>query len=178
MNSATVACRGNETCRSSVLRTARVEHALTVLEQQLSTQMAMNDQTGATMRPTASLAELETQAKRLSADVITIETFSASARHDLERMIAGDAALERAFAANGDVRTIRGPVAVRGAQPGDVVELRIIDARFRPSVSAPYRGRSFGCQVGRERRSPRHQGMAARIPRRSAGASRRGCQRR
>jgi len=57
----------------SVLRTARVEHALTVLEQQLSTQMAMNDQTGATMRPTASLAELETQAKRLSADIAARE---------------------------------------------------------------------------------------------------------
>jgi len=56
-----------------VLRTARVEHALTVLEQQLSTQMAMNDQTGATMRPTASLAELETQAKRLSADIAARE---------------------------------------------------------------------------------------------------------
>jgi acetamidase/formamidase/AraC-like DNA-binding protein len=85
-----------------------------------------------------------------SGDVITIETFPTSARHDLERMIAGDAALERAFAASSDVRPIRGPVAVRGAQPGDVVELRIIDARFRPSVSPLYRGRSFGCQVGRE----------------------------
>lgn len=57
----------------SVWRTARVEHALTVLEQQLSTQMAMNDQAGATMRPTASLAELETQAKRLSADIAARE---------------------------------------------------------------------------------------------------------
>lgn len=57
----------------SVWRTARVEHALTLLEQQLSTQMAMNDRTGATMRPTSSLAELETQAKRLSADIAARE---------------------------------------------------------------------------------------------------------
>jgi acetamidase/formamidase len=85
-----------------------------------------------------------------SGDVIAIETTAGGARHDAERMISGDAALERIFSAPHDVRPLTGPVAVRGALPGDVVELRIIDVRLRPSANPNYRGRSFGCQVGHE----------------------------
>jgi len=84
-----------------------------------------------------------------SGDVITIETLSPNARHDFERMIRGDAGMERALSAT-DARAMTGPVAVRNAQPGDLVELRIIDVRFRPSASPDYRGRIFGCQVGCE----------------------------
>jgi acetamidase/formamidase/AraC-like DNA-binding protein len=84
-----------------------------------------------------------------SGDVITIETLSPNARHDVERMVRGDGGMERALSA-ADARAVTGPVAVRNAQPGDLVELRIIDVRFRPSASPDYRGRLFGCQVGCE----------------------------
>jgi hypothetical protein len=57
----------------SVWRTARIERALALIEQQLSTQMAMNDRVGAALRPASSLAELQTQAKLLSADIAARE---------------------------------------------------------------------------------------------------------
>jgi hypothetical protein len=57
----------------SVWRTARFEHALAEVEQQLSAQMAMNDRAGAAMRPTASLTELQAQAQRLTADIAARE---------------------------------------------------------------------------------------------------------
>jgi hypothetical protein len=57
----------------SVWRAARVERALALIEQQLSTQMAMNDRASAALRPASSLAELEAQAKRLSADIAARE---------------------------------------------------------------------------------------------------------
>jgi acetamidase/formamidase len=73
-----------------------------------------------------------------------------SARAPTIEVASGDVITIETSPATDGVSAVNGPVAVRGAQPGDVVELRIIDARFRPSVSGQYRGRSFGCQVGRE----------------------------
>jgi hypothetical protein len=57
----------------NVWRTARIERALALIEQQLSIQMAMNDRVGAALRPASSLAELQTQAKLLSADIAARE---------------------------------------------------------------------------------------------------------
>jgi Tfp pilus assembly protein PilN len=52
-----------------VWRTARVERALALIEAQQATQLAMNDRVGAAERPGLSMAELQAQAKRLSADI-------------------------------------------------------------------------------------------------------------
>jgi hypothetical protein len=57
----------------SVWRTARFERALALVEQQLSTQMAMNDRAGATLRPGMSLAELQARAQRLTTDIAARE---------------------------------------------------------------------------------------------------------
>jgi hypothetical protein len=57
----------------SVWRTVRVERALALVEQQQSTQMAMNDRVGATLRPGLSLAELQRQAGLLSANIAVRE---------------------------------------------------------------------------------------------------------
>ena len=37
-----------------------------------------------------------------------------------------------------------GPIASYGAEPGDVVELRILDVQPRPSANPLYAGRAFG----------------------------------
>jgi hypothetical protein len=42
------------------------------------------------------------------------------------------------------VHIMTGPIYVRGAEPGDVIEVRILDARPRPSGNPAYAGRSFG----------------------------------
>jgi len=42
------------------------------------------------------------------------------------------------------VHICTGPVYVRGAQEGDVIELRIIDVAFRPSANPNYPGKAFG----------------------------------
>jgi acetamidase/formamidase len=41
------------------------------------------------------------------------------------------------------VHICTGPVAVHGAQPGDVLEVRILDAALRPCANPRYRGRAF-----------------------------------
>ena len=42
------------------------------------------------------------------------------------------------------VHLLTGPVAIEGAEPGDILEVRVLDARPRPSCSACYAGRCFG----------------------------------
>jgi acetamidase/formamidase len=42
------------------------------------------------------------------------------------------------------VHICTGPVAVKGAQPGDILEVRIIDVRPRPSQNPKHKGKSFG----------------------------------
>ncbi len=108
-----------------------------------------------------------------SGDTITIETLSQHASDDPERMIAGDAGAEDVFgwtkqrknverrgagpmdasvfgrgAGEGfGVHICTGPVAVKQAQPGDVLEVRILDIVPRPSRNPPYQGRVFGSSV-------------------------------
>jgi hypothetical protein len=57
----------------SVWRTARFEHALALVEQQLAAQVAMNDRAGAALRPGVSLEELQARAQRLTADIAARE---------------------------------------------------------------------------------------------------------
>jgi acetamidase/formamidase len=102
-----------------------------------------------------------------SGDFVTIEALTHHAYDDFERMIKGDAGAESVFhwdaqkknvnrrgagpmdhkvGAGGGlgVHVCTGPVAVRGAAPGDVLEVRIIDVRPRPSANPAHRGKAFG----------------------------------
>ncbi|MFT4248097.1 MAG: acetamidase/formamidase family protein [Pseudomonas sp.] len=105
-----------------------------------------------------------------SGDVVTIETLTHHAYDDHERMIAGDAGAESVFgwtatrknvdrrgsgpmdasvygrgAGEGfGVHICTGPVAVRGAEPGDVLEIRILDVRPRLSANPHHHGHSYG----------------------------------
>ena len=108
-----------------------------------------------------------------SGDTITIETLTQHASDDPDRMIRGDAGAESVFrwtregkgverrgagpmdasifgrgAGEGfGVHICTGPVAVRDAQPGDVLEVRILDIVPRPSRSVAFAGRTFGSSV-------------------------------
>jgi acetamidase/formamidase len=101
-----------------------------------------------------------------SGDRATIETLTHHAADDYERMIRGDAAAERIYhwtetektigrrgagamsAVGGGeglgVHLLTGPVAIEGAEPGDVLEVRIVDVTPRPSPNPLYAGRTFG----------------------------------
>jgi acetamidase/formamidase len=104
-----------------------------------------------------------------SGDRVTIETLTHHANDDHERMVAGDASAESVFAWTSDckamsrrgagpvtgpfqigegeglgVHLLTGPVVVEGAEPGDILEVRILDVMPRPSCNHEYRGRFFG----------------------------------
>ena len=104
-----------------------------------------------------------------SGDRVTIETLTHHAGDDYERMIAGDPGAESVFqwtrehkavarrgagpaegpfqrgAGEGlGVHLLTGPVAVENGEPGDILEVRIIDVRPRPSCHASHAGRCFG----------------------------------
>ncbi len=108
-----------------------------------------------------------------SGDTITIETLTQHASDDPERMIAGDTGAESVFrwtrtAKNVDrrgagpmdasvygrgagegfgVHICTGPVAVKDAQPGDVLEVRILDIVPRASRNPDFEGQVFGSSV-------------------------------
>ncbi|QIB33587.1 acetamidase/formamidase family protein [Ancylobacter pratisalsi] len=104
-----------------------------------------------------------------SGDSAVIETITHHANDDYERMIAGDAAAEEIFLWTKDAKTLRrrgagptegpfthgdgeglgvhlltGPIAIEGAEPGDIIEVRVIDTYPRPSANPGYAGRFFG----------------------------------
>jgi acetamidase/formamidase len=105
-----------------------------------------------------------------SGDFVTIETLSHHSNDDHERMIRGDSGAESVFhwtpqgknvdrrgAGPADasifgrgtgegfgVHICTGPVAIKGAQPGDVIEVRILDVRPRLCANPKYGGRAFG----------------------------------
>jgi acetamidase/formamidase/AraC-like DNA-binding protein len=116
---------------------------------------------------------LPPQAEVNSGDTITIETLTQHASDDPARMIAGDAGAESVFGWTRESKNVdrrgagpmdasvygrgagegfgvhicTGPVAVRDAQPGDVLEVRILDIVPRLSRSPDYEGRVFGSSV-------------------------------
>jgi acetamidase/formamidase/AraC-like DNA-binding protein len=116
---------------------------------------------------------LSPQIEIASGDTITIETLTQHASDDPARMIAGDSGAEDVFAwtrqqKNVDrrgagpvdasvfgrgagegfgVHICTGPVAVKEAQPGDVLEVRILDIVPRPSRNPQFEGRVFGSSV-------------------------------
>ena len=105
-----------------------------------------------------------------SGDFLTIEVLTHHANDDAARMIAGDPGAESVFfwdrqrkgvdrrgagpmqptlfgrgAGEGlGVHICTGPVAVRGAEPGDILEVRIVDVHPRPCMNPRFRGKSFG----------------------------------
>ena len=107
-----------------------------------------------------------------SGDRATIETLTHHANDDYERMIKDDPGAEsvfqwtrehKAMARRGSgptegpfirgagegigVHLLTGPVAIEGAEPGDVLEVRILDIRPRPSCNACHAGKCFGSNV-------------------------------
>jgi len=105
-----------------------------------------------------------------SGDIVTIETLSQHASDDCERMIDGDAGAQSVFhwtsttknvdrrgagpmdatifgrgAGEGfGVHICTGPVYVTDAEPGDVLEIRILDIQPRLSCSPKHQGKHFG----------------------------------
>jgi acetamidase/formamidase/AraC-like DNA-binding protein len=105
-----------------------------------------------------------------SGDYVTVETLTHHANDDAERMIEGDAGAEEVFRWTAEGKAVErrgagpydasafgrgagegfgvhictGPIAIEGARPGDVVEVRILDLGTRPSRNPRYAGRAFG----------------------------------
>lgn len=105
-----------------------------------------------------------------SGDVVTLETLTQHATDDRERMVEGDPGAQSVFhwtaqhkavqrrgagpmdasiygrgAGEGfGVHICTGPVYVQEAEPGDVLEVRILDVRHRPSAHPRHKGRIFG----------------------------------
>ncbi len=105
-----------------------------------------------------------------SGDFVTVESLTHHANDDRERMIEGDPGLESVYfwakdkknvdrrgagpmdasiygrgAGEGfGVHILTGPVYVRDARPGDVLEVRILDVYPRPSANPKYKGKAFG----------------------------------
>ncbi|MDF0487465.1 acetamidase/formamidase family protein [Sphingomonas sp. H39-1-10] len=105
-----------------------------------------------------------------SGDYVTVETLTHHANDDAERMVEGDAGAESVYHWTADGKAVErrgagpidasafgrgpgegygvhictGPIAIEGARPGDVVEVRILDMATRPSANPRFAGRSFG----------------------------------
>lgn len=105
-----------------------------------------------------------------SGDYVTIETLTQHAYDDYDRMIKGDPGAEEVFewtatrkgvdrrgagpmdasvlgrgAGEGfGTQIMTGPIAVKGAMPGDVIEVRFLDIVPRPCRNPEFFGRSFG----------------------------------
>jgi acetamidase/formamidase len=105
-----------------------------------------------------------------SGDRVTIETLTHHANDDAARMIQDDPGAESVYrwdrhgksvdrrgagpvepgrfrrgAGEGlGVHICTGPVAVRGAEPGDVLEVHIVDVALRPCANPRFPGRAFG----------------------------------
>jgi acetamidase/formamidase len=105
-----------------------------------------------------------------SGDYVTIEALTHHANDDAERMVKGDPGTESVFLWTKDKKGVNrrgagpidgkllgrgsgegfgvhictGPVYVRDAEPGDILEVRIMDVKPRPCANPAYAGKSFG----------------------------------
>ncbi len=101
---------------------------------------------------------------------ITIETLTQHAFDDYDRMIKGDTGAESVFEWRADYKAVNrrgagplnasifgrgagegfgvhictGPIYVFGAEPGDVLEVQILDLQPRPCANPAFRGKAFG----------------------------------
>src|SRR4051812_19674825 len=113
--------------------------------------------------------KLKPQVEINSGDFITIEALTHHANDDAERMVQGDPGagsvylwtkdkkgvnrrgagpvdgpLKKGAGEGQGVHICTGPVFVREAEPGDILEVRIVDVRPRPSANPKYAGKAFG----------------------------------
>ncbi|WP_419884553.1 acetamidase/formamidase family protein [Paenibacillus sp. B-A-8] len=89
-----------------------------------------------------------------SGDIVTVEAITHHSGDDYDRMIKGDAGVEDIFhwikgekneALRGPgVHIMTGPIAVEGAEPGDVLEVKILDMKLRPNGNDKYAGKTYG----------------------------------
>ncbi|UVI30419.1 acetamidase/formamidase family protein [Paenibacillus spongiae] len=89
-----------------------------------------------------------------SGDIITVEAVTHHSGDDYERMIEGDAGVEDIFHWTKEekneserapgVHILTGPIEVKGAEPGDVLEVRILDLNLRPSGNPAHKGKTYG----------------------------------
>ena len=102
-----------------------------------------------------------------SGDTVTVETLTHHANDDAERMVLGDPGAESVFAWSAEakgvdrrgagpmdaevgagagygVHILTGPIYVNGAEPGDILEVDILEAMPRPSANPDYAGKTFG----------------------------------
>ena len=105
-----------------------------------------------------------------SGDYVTIEALTHHANDDAERMVKGDPGAESVFLWTKDkkgvdrrgagpvdgkllgrgsgegfgVHICTGPVFIRNAEPGDILEVRIMDVKPRPSANPNFPGKAFG----------------------------------
>ena len=103
-------------------------------------------------------------------DLVTVETLTQHAYDDYDRMIHGDSGAQGVFHWTSERKNIdrrgagpadasiygrgsgegfgvhicTGPIHVEGAEPGDIVEIRIVDVLPRLSANARFAGRAFG----------------------------------
>lgn len=105
-----------------------------------------------------------------SGDYITVETISHHAGDDYDRMIKGDDGIESIFhwtsreknverrgsgsmdaqIGHGEglgVHILTGPIAVSGARPGDILEVRLLKLWPRPCANPKYPGKTYGCNA-------------------------------
>lgn len=101
---------------------------------------------------------------------VTVETLTQHAFDDYDRMIKGDPGAESVFGWTTEGKSVErrgagpmnasifgrgagegfgvhictGPVYVNGAEPGDVLEVRILDIRPRPCANPDFAGKAFG----------------------------------
>ena len=105
-----------------------------------------------------------------SGDLVTLETLTHHANDDASRMVMGDPGAESVFRWDADgkgvdrrgagpvdasvygrgagegfgVHILTGPIFVCGAEPGDVLEVEIVDMAPRPSGNPEHPGKTFG----------------------------------
>jgi acetamidase/formamidase len=102
-----------------------------------------------------------------SGDIVTIEALTHHAGDDTDRMVKGDPGLESVYRWTSEEKAVKrrgagsmdadvgaggglgvhictGPVYVRGAEPGDILEVRILDIKPRGSGNPEFAGRAFG----------------------------------
>jgi acetamidase/formamidase len=105
-----------------------------------------------------------------SGDFVTVECLTHQASDDYDRMIKGDPGAESVYywtkdqknvnrrgagpldAPNGagggaGVHVLTGPIYVRGAELGDILEVRILDMYPRPCANPEYEGKAFGTNI-------------------------------
>ncbi|PSN17404.1 acetamidase [filamentous cyanobacterium CCP5] len=114
--------------------------------------------------------DLEPELVINSGDVVTVETLTHHANDDASLMVTGDPGAESVYAWTSDakgvdrrgagstdpevyengsgqgfgVHILTGPIYICGAEPGDVVEVEILDVALRPSGNPEYPDRTFG----------------------------------